>query len=309
MIRTLKASLMALAAVIGLSSPAMAQDAALSNLPMSISTATEETFEPTQAAQRRASSKTAPAASSAGKKLHAMSGKLTMENWQAELDVSGISDVHVIHAATIFSGHYTHNFARNMFWGAHLGLGWENVSVGEPQDGGFMFELGAKYRWNIDRRWDIGGDILYRTGSYSGDFVDYSYTNMRITFEGGLQVTSAVRSFAKIRFNSGYNGDIDFPVGSTSADMDSVLGFSLGGEYQADKLSVSLELRADLQERRRRRAGRAGRRDRGRRRRRRVRRQRRRHRSRLRGQGRRVGRTSSPTTGPLGTGKPPDGAG
>ena len=78
-------------------------------------------------------------------------------------------------------------------------------------------------------------------GSHSGP-VDYDYTNMRITFEGGLQVTSAVRSFAKIRFNTGYDGEADFGGFTVDTEMNSVLGISLGGEYQADRLSVGLEL-------------------------------------------------------------------
>ena len=89
-----KCGFVALALVVGLSAPLVAQDPASTILPMDLWTATEGMLEPTQA--RRPPQRGAPAAAAApGKKVSPYSGYITFENWRSEMDVSGAPTIRV----------------------------------------------------------------------------------------------------------------------------------------------------------------------------------------------------------------------
>ena len=193
MTRNPKCGFMALALVIGLSAPLVAQDSAFAELPMGLSMATEETLEPAQV--RRPPQRRAPdAPAETGKKAQAYTGHIVMESWRSEMDVSGFAgiDASVLHSTTMFIGDYKNYQSKDMIWGGHLGLGWENVAVDIDSsfdgvmDGGFIFEFGGDFRYLFsESKWDVGGDLLFRLGDHGGDALDYEYTNIRLTIEGG----------------------------------------------------------------------------------------------------------------------------
>lgn len=251
MTRNPKCGFMALALVVGLSASLVAQDPTLANLPMGLSTATEETLEPTQA--RRPPQKKPPAAKpETGKKAQQYSAHVTMESWRSEMDVSGSPfsfGASVLHSTTMFIGDYKNYSSQGMIWGGHLGFGWENVAVDIDSggdgvmDGGFIFELGGDFRYLLgESPWDVGGDLLFRLGDHGGDIIDYEYTNIRLTIEGGYKMSERFRPYLKFRLNNMYEGEASAAGASFDTEIDSAFGISLGSDFEMNEFMGSFEL-------------------------------------------------------------------
>lgn len=246
-------TVIALVVMAGVAMPAMAQDPALSSLPTSLSAEPEEAV--------------LLAPQDGQVKQHQFSLIGSVEWWRAEMDVDSFSpgpdptsDTFVLHSATIIQGDYKNHSIDNITLGGHLGVGIEQVALDVDfigggtfdavLDQGFIFELGGDFRYQFaGTAWDIGGDILLRIGDHDGDAgatgVDYEYQYIRITAEGGYQVSPNVRPYVKIRLNM-YEGEADYgpPGGPFSFDteMEETIGISPGVDLTSGPILGGFEI-------------------------------------------------------------------